>query len=205
MEAKSFVNYYEVLELSPGASFGAIERKFRYLARRYHPDNQATGDRSRFDLVVDAHNVLRDPLKRDKYDLDHRQVFPHAAQAFEDEPGPADAAADPIRDDEVQAEAEKPNDNLGIDRDIAIQNGLLTALYLKRRKNIREPGMGDTELERLTGCSPEHLEFHLWYLKEKGWIAVGDDGLFMITIEGVDRAALIYQNEAARPRITDQS
>jgi curved DNA-binding protein CbpA len=205
MEAKSFVNYYEVLELSPGASFGAIERNFRDLARRYHPDNQATGDRLRFDLIVDAHNVLRDPIKRDRYDLDHRQVFPDASKAFKEEAGPNDAAADAVRDDQAQDEAEKARDGLGIDRDIAIQNGLLMALYLRRRKNIRDPGLGDTELERLTGCSPEHLEFHLWYLKEKGWIAVGDDGLFMITIDGVDRAALIHQNDAARRLITDQS
>ena len=37
-------------------------------------------------------------------------------------------------------------------------------------------------------CNVAHLEFHLWYLKAKGWIAKTENGTFAITIEGVDRA-----------------
>jgi hypothetical protein len=32
------------------------------------------------------------------------------------------------------------------------------------------------------------LEFHLWYLKAKGWIGRQENGTFAITVEGVDRA-----------------
>ena len=58
MGVERFINYYEILDLGPGASSSAIERNFRYLALRHHPDNQATGDRSKFDAVIEAHNVL---------------------------------------------------------------------------------------------------------------------------------------------------
>jgi hypothetical protein len=34
----------------------------------------------------------------------------------------------------------------------------------------------------------EHLEFHLWYLREKGWIRRTESGTVAITVEGVDRA-----------------
>jgi hypothetical protein len=49
------------------------------------------------------------------------------------------------------------------------------------------------------------MEFHLWYLKEKGWIKKGDDGLFAITIDGVDRTNIIAQEKSAKKLISDQS
>ena len=39
-----FADYYEILEISPNANSETIERIFRHLAQRYHPDNQDTGD-----------------------------------------------------------------------------------------------------------------------------------------------------------------
>ena len=40
MEASKFIDYYELLEISPNANSGTIERMFRYFAQRYHPDNR---------------------------------------------------------------------------------------------------------------------------------------------------------------------
>jgi curved DNA-binding protein CbpA len=54
MEASMFTDHYEVLEISPNANSETIERIFRYLASRYHPDNQDTGDPSRFRHPFDA-------------------------------------------------------------------------------------------------------------------------------------------------------
>ena len=51
-----------------------------------------------------------------------------------------------------------------------------------------DPGIGNFELERVLGCPAEHLEFHVWYLKEKGWIKTTESGTLAITVEGVDRA-----------------
>src|SRR5215471_187188 len=70
--ASEFIDYYETLEISPNANSETIERMFRYFAQRYHPDNRQTGDRSRFDVIVEAHNTLRDPVKRAQYDINHR-------------------------------------------------------------------------------------------------------------------------------------
>src|SRR5215469_8398609 len=69
MTASEFIDYYEVLEISPNANSETIERMFRYFAQRYHPDNPQTGDRSRFDLIVEAHNTLKDPVRRAQYDI----------------------------------------------------------------------------------------------------------------------------------------
>jgi curved DNA-binding protein CbpA len=165
MEASEFIDYYEILEISPNADSGTIERMFRYLAQRYHPDNRDTGDRLRFDVILEAHNTLKDPIKRAQYDIQHKN---HSGLRWR--------------------LAEEASDSKGIERDVDIQNKLLSILYVKRRQNIRDPGIGDLELERLLGCPAEHLEFHLWYLKEKGWIGRTENGMLAITVEGVDRA-----------------
>ena len=47
--------------------------------------------------------------------------------------------------------------------------------------------MGQVELEKLLDLTPEHLAFHLWYLREKGWIQRLETGLLAITAEGVDQ------------------
>ena len=43
------------------------------------------------------------------------------------------------------------------------------------------------QLERLLGCPSEHLEFHTWYLRQKGWIERLENGQLSITADGVDR------------------
>lgn len=199
MQVKSFVNYYEILDVDPDASPAAIERRFRNLARRYHPDNQTTADRARFDEIVEAHKTLRDAGKRARYHEDHKHHLPPLSQPAAEETGPAE-----MEDAEDIGERGDYIDPAGIDRDLAVQNNILTLLYLRRRGNIREPGIGSGELERLSGCPHEHLEFHIWFLKAKGWIATGDDGMLAITIDGVDRAAALYR-ERANKLITDQS
>jgi hypothetical protein len=39
----------------------------------------------------------------------------------------------------------------------------------------------------LSGCPHEYLEFHLWYLKAKGWTGRLENGTLAIAVEGVDR------------------
>jgi curved DNA-binding protein CbpA len=191
MEPQNFINYYQVLNLRPDATAEAIDREFRLLARRYHPDNQATGDRARFDAIVQAHDVLKDPALRSRYHEEFRDLLPFGRRASDDVRAEPVGAPGPV-------ESEGFFENAGIDRDASIQNNILVLLYFRRRQNPREPGIGDAELERLSGCPPEHLEFHIWYLKHKKWVATGEDGLLAITIDGVDRAAHIYNESANR-------
>ena len=181
-EASKLVDYYEVLEISPNANSGTIERMFRYLAQRCHPDNKETGDRAAFDAVMEAYETLKDPAKRAQYDIEHKN---HSSVRWK--------------------LAEEASDSKNTERDADIQNKLLSILYVKRRQNIHEPGMGNVGLERLVGCPVEHLEFHLWYLKEKGWIGVTESGMFAITAEGVDHANSEHHRQTTKKLLTDQS
>jgi DnaJ-class molecular chaperone len=72
MQNPTFIDHYENLEISPNADASTIERVFRHLAGRYHPDNKETSDRTRFDLVIEAHDVLRDPERRAAYDVQYK-------------------------------------------------------------------------------------------------------------------------------------
>src|SRR5580704_8013624 len=119
MEASKFVDYYEILEISPNANSGTIERMFRYLAQRYHPDNQDTGDRSRFDAMMGAYDTLKDPGKRAQYDIAHKD---HSRIRWK--------------------LTDEASGNLGIERDVDTQNRLLSILYVRRRQNINDPGLG---------------------------------------------------------------
>lgn len=196
MKAESFINFYDCMGLAPTASPRTIALRFRSLALRYHPDNAGTGDRSKFDAILEAHATLKDESKRAQYHRDNPHHLPPLSPRGDPDP-------ESLRGPEGAEEDEAFVDFLGIDRDVTIQNNLLTMLYLQRRRSAKEPGIGNAELERLSGCPHEHLEFHIWYLREKGWIARAEDGLLAITVNGVDRAAHIYQTE--QRLITDQT
>jgi hypothetical protein len=101
--------------------------------------------------------------------------------------------------------SEEASDSKGVDRDVDIQGKLLSISYTKRRQNISDPGIGKLELERLLGCPSEHLEFNVWYLREKGWIARTEDGTLAITVEGVDHITSEHHRKAANKLLTDQS
>src|SRR5436190_12195775 len=69
-----FQNYYEVLQLSQKADQDTIDRVYRLLVKRYHPDNQETGDPHKFAEVVEAHRILSDPGARAAYDIHYDQT-----------------------------------------------------------------------------------------------------------------------------------
>lgn len=181
MEDSNFIDCYEILEISPNADLGTIERMFRYLAQRYHPDNQDTGDRLRFDAIMAAYGTLKDPIKRAEYDIQHKS---HSTSRSE--------------------LAEEASDREGIGRDVDIQNKLLSILYVQRRQNISDPGIGSGILGRMLGCPAEQLEFHLWYLREKGWIRRTEGGALAITVEGVDHANSEHHRKTINKLLTDQ-
>ena len=62
MSENGFVDYYELLQVSSNADIDTIERVFRHLAKKLHPDNKETADSEKFQQVVEAHpHQCRDP------------------------------------------------------------------------------------------------------------------------------------------------
>lgn len=163
MEQNTFMDYYEDLQVSANADQETIERVYRLLAKRYHPDNQLTGDIEKFDFITKAYRVLADPEKRAAYDVGYSDRKNNLWKAFS----------------ENLSDSECENDK-------HIRTSILSLLYVERRQNVSNSGIGLWNLEKLLGWPVEILEFHVWYLKEKGWIERTDTGGFAITAEGVD-------------------
>jgi curved DNA-binding protein CbpA len=72
--------YYEILGLASTASQADIKKRYRELARRYHPDVSKTPDAARrFTEINEANSVLSDVDKRANYDARLKLAGYHAA------------------------------------------------------------------------------------------------------------------------------
>jgi curved DNA-binding protein len=157
-------DHYEVLQLSSRADQETIERVFRHLANRYHPDNLESGNANRFTEIVDAYRVLSDVEKRAQYDAAYEGVRETRWRIF----GQDSATND-------------------ISSDARIRVATLSILYVARRNTPDEPGVGIVELERLLACPEPVMRFQMWYMRENGYVQRLESGHFAITAAGVDR------------------
>lgn len=62
----AFVDYYEVLEVSPGARQSVIDKAYRALMLEEHPDRG--GDTRKAQLINEAYQALSDPAQRAEFD-----------------------------------------------------------------------------------------------------------------------------------------
>jgi hypothetical protein len=168
---RPFVDFYETLQISPRADRSTVERVFRHLAKRYHPDNPHSGDDERFQQLLEAYRVLSDPESRAAYDVGYEQRQERTRGLIGDALGLGDPSDDGV-----------------------LRDRLLSLLYVQRRRDVARPTLGNVELERMLGCPEDLLEFHMWYLKEKGLVEHTDRG-YAITALGIDHA------EAARTKL----
>jgi curved DNA-binding protein CbpA len=176
MSEDRVIDYYEVLQISPNAELDTVQRVYRLLAQRFHPDNQTTGDSERFRLLTEAYGVLGDPEKRAEYDV-HR----------------------PDRQQErSRLISEAVRASTDIEAEQLLRLTLLELLYARRRTDPRTPGVFYGDLEDLLGCPREHIEFALWYLGQKKLIDRSDGSQLAITADGVD---YLESNDVVRQRV----
>lgn len=157
------VDYYETLQISRTAEIETIHRVYRIMAARFHPDNALTGSLDNFLALREAYQVLSKPNLRAEYDrsLDSQAASPLAVfgqKGF------------------VGGHQTETNRRLGV----------LSLLYNRRRLNGDRPGISMLDLERLMSLPREYLQFTLWYLKSKGYIAVEEHSDYCVTPSGVD-------------------
>jgi curved DNA-binding protein len=64
-----YKDYYQVLGVARGASPEEVQKAYRKLARKFHPDvSKEANAEARFKEIAEAYEVLKDPEKRSKYD-----------------------------------------------------------------------------------------------------------------------------------------
>jgi len=156
-------DYYETLQISPNADADTIQRVFRMLAQRFHPDNKDTGDAERFRSLHEAYSVLSVPEKRAQYDV-HHQALRQERWRF--------------------AAQVKGGDDFELEQQMRCT--ILEILYSRRRAEPGNPSFSPYELTQLTGQPREHLEFTFWYLAQRKFVTRDDQSRLTITADGVD-------------------
>jgi len=62
-------DYYSILGVSKDASEDEIKKKYRKLAKEYHPDSNQNKDDSKFKELNEAYSIIGDNSERQKYDV----------------------------------------------------------------------------------------------------------------------------------------
>lgn len=156
-------DHYEFLQISPKAQAETIQRVYRFLATRYHPDNPETGDADKFMRLNQAYGVLSDPKGRSEYDASLKAKSGKPSSLFE--------SIDFL--DGVEGE---------VNRRLAV----LALLYRKCRANVHNPQISLLELEAMMGFPREYLDFTMWYLRSKKYVRQEDNAEFALTCSGID-------------------
>lgn len=170
--AEGQVDYYETLQISPNADADTVQRVFRLLAQRFHPDNKETGNEARFRALHDAYSILSVPEKRAQYDVHHQS----------------------LRQERWRFVASGPTGDNDFDLELQLRCTILEILYSRRRAEPGNPAFSNYELSQLTGRPREHLEFTIWYLIQKKLVTRDDQSGLTITVDGVD---FVEQNHGA--------
>ena len=173
------VDHYEMLQISTSAEPETINRVFRMLAQRFHPDNQETGNESRFREIMEAYSVLSDPEKRARYDVVHQQQRKDRWRL-------------------VSSGAQTEND---FEMEERVRLTVLEALYTKRRLEPTKPGIFYAEFETLIGRPREHFEFTVWFLKQKKFVVIDDKSCLTLTVEGAEYLEQNYRHNLQQKRL----
>ncbi|HLE64482.1 MAG TPA: DnaJ domain-containing protein [Pyrinomonadaceae bacterium] len=179
MPEEKTIDYYEVLQVSTSAEPETINRVYRMLAQRFHPDNQQTGNESRFRAILEAYSVLSDPEKRARYDIMHLQQKQERWRL-------------------ISTGASAEND---FELEQVVRLTVLEVLYTKRRLEPTKPGIFWGELEGLTGRPREHLEFTIWYLQQKKFVTLDDQARVLLTVEGAEYLEQSYRSNLQQKRL----
>ena len=157
-------DYYELLEISPQASQDTIHRVYRFMAARYHPDIQGTGNLEKFTQLTSAYKVLSDTNRRAAYDAERATRQPTIRNPMSSTVDFMDQA----------------------DGDLNRRLAVLAILYYRRRMYPNSPEVSLPEIEDRMGFPRDYLDFTTWYLAKKRYITRADNSDFTLTVEGVD-------------------
>jgi curved DNA-binding protein CbpA len=164
VSSTDFVDYYELLQVSPSADEDTIQRVFRHLAKRYHPDHAQSPDEEKFRQLVEAHRILTNPEARAGFDAAYQEYWNRKWKLVSES-----------------------GDSKAFTQDRDTRERMLSLFYVQRRRTMASPGIGEYEVARLMRTPLELVEFHIWYLRAKGWLERLDSGMLAISAAGVDQ------------------
>jgi DnaJ domain len=181
--AGKFQDHYAILAIEPTADSQTIQAAYAKLAQEFHPGNTETGDKTKFDAVNQAYEVLSDPGLRAAFDqvkgVDREGGKPKftGAEFFE-----------------------------ALEQSAGLRAAVLCILYDRRRVKSFKPSLSMRHLDAMLHVTGEALNFALWYLKKRSLVIYDDKSAMEITVDGMD---FLEQNrpspEAVMPFIRPDS
>ncbi|TID14729.1 molecular chaperone DnaJ [Venturia nashicola] len=87
MTSTTEIDYYKVLSVSRSANSKQIKKAYHSLALEHHPDKNSDTDGTRFKAILEAYEMLSDPLKKSIHDRSHgsTEIPPRTSQSVWDQ------------------------------------------------------------------------------------------------------------------------
>ena len=161
--AGKFQDHYALLGVDPRAGQETIQAAHRALAQQFKPDNPRTGDKTKFDLVNQAYEVLSDPYLRAEFDK---------VKGIDQE------------GDTPQFSGMDFFDTLS--RQSGLRMALLSILYDRRYKRPTRPSLSMRHIDGMLTVTNDELNFALFYLKKRGLVASDDKSNLQISVDGME-------------------
>jgi curved DNA-binding protein CbpA len=180
---KKDLNLYELLQVDRDAHPTIIRYAYRFLAAQYHPDNSESGDADKFRIITEAWRTLSDEGKRAAYDmsLGTKEQARGSSQPSGGAAPRAGGAKDPPKDYGMKFTKQGISFN-----EIELRLAILNILLSQRKKKPQTGGASAKMMMDILDMNDmAEMEFAIWYLRESGYIEMGDR-LFMISVKGVD-------------------
>jgi molecular chaperone DnaJ len=152
-------DYYQILGIPENASEEEIKKRFRELAKKYHPD--VGGDPEKFKKILEAYRVLSDKKLRQEYDMKRKMGrFEFPGFGFEDlesffRKQDFDDLLSDLLEDFFSFYPEEKSKNIIVDLDVTIPeilNGTEKVLNFKRKVICPNCDGTGSETKRLTKC-----------------------------------------------------
>jgi curved DNA-binding protein CbpA len=159
--AGKFQDHYITLGVDPDADSETIQIAYAKLIEKYGPEGDA--DPQKLEVINSAYETLSDPELRKEFDK--------VKGVSRDRGRPMFTGVEFF-------------DILG--HQVGLRGALLSVLYDRRRTNPFNPALSMRHLEAMLETDIEALNFALWYLKQRGFVAPDDKSSLQITAAGMD-------------------
>lgn len=126
-------NYYDILQVNRNASSEIIEKAYKTLAKKYHPDLQSEENKKQAEEILkemnEAYEVLSVPEKKEKYDaflLEQENAFKTKTETVTQKTTPSTSPSYAISEEELRLKQEHL-ENLRRQQELAYQEQLQQA------------------------------------------------------------------------------
>jgi curved DNA-binding protein CbpA len=161
--AGKFQDHYITLGIDPGADTETIQIAYLKLIEKYGPDNGETANPEKLEIINGAYETLSDPQLRKEFDKVKGVTGDRGSPMFAG-----------VQFFEI------------LGQQVGLRGAILSVLYDRRRTRPSTPALSMRQLENMLEADIEAMNFALWYLKQRNFVANDDKSSLQISAAGMD-------------------